>query len=96
MKKTFYIFCFVVLGLVLSSLAHAIIEIGYIQYSFAKGIVLTNHPFFIGHSYCALPIWLQMGLIIAGILWGYWQGKRLWSKLYDKNGRVRNPKFWRI
>ncbi len=93
MKKWLYILCFVVLGIILSFVAHAVIEIAYIQYSLAKGIVLVNHTFFIGHPYCVLPVWLQVGLIAAGILWGYWTGRRLWPKLYDENGHVRYHKF---
>ena len=67
----------------LSFLAHAIIEITYISYSLKWGIVLTDHPLF-NHGYCVLPVWLQAGLGVAGLVGGFWLGEKWWQIIYVK------------
>ena len=94
MKRAIYIFCFVILGTVLQQIIHTVVEIWYINLllgNFEKYGFGWPWPvwFAIHHIYTAV-------LLIAGILWGYRQGKRWWPKLYDENGRVRYPKPWRI
>ncbi len=94
MKKSFYIFCFVVLGLILQQIVHTVVEIWYIKLlvgDFNKyGFGWTwNTWFMIHHVYSAV-------LLIAGGLWGYWTGQYFWPKLYDERGVVRYPKPWRI
>jgi uncharacterized membrane protein len=94
MKKNIYLLCFVVLGLLLQQLIHTIVEIWYInllignfdKYGFGWS---WSTWFLIHHIYTFV-------LIVAGGLWGYWQGRRWWPKLYDENGKVRYPRPWRI
>ena len=81
MKKYIYIFAWVILGLLLSFITHAVIEIAYINYSFAKGIILVNHTAF-GHGFCVLPTYLQAGLLILGILGGFLAGRFFWRVIY--------------
>lgn len=94
MKKYIYIFCFVVLGIILQQILHTVIEMGYIslllrdfdKYGFGWS---WDTWFMIHHVYTLI-------LFIIGILWGYWMGKYFWPKLYDEQGRVRYPRPWRI
>jgi len=80
-KKTVYVSLTMVLGLILSFLAHALIEIFYINYSLSKGIVLK--PSFLT-SKCYLPSIFQIFLILAGLLGGYFLGQKWWKKVYSK------------
>ena len=80
-KKPIYIFLFTLLGLMVSFLAHAGAEITYILYAFKKGIVLQNH-FVFGNGYCVLPVWLQVGLVVVGVVGGFWMGIRWWQIIY--------------
>ena len=82
MKKKIYIFLFVFLGFLLQLLIHALIETWYI------GLLISDFPkYSLGFS------WSQWFLIhhaatvvlfIAGVLFGYWQGKFWWKKIYEK------------
>jgi hypothetical protein len=81
-KKTIYIALVMVLGLILSFLIHAIIEIFYINYSLSRGIILKPSVL---TSKCYLPSILQIFLIFAGLLGGYIFGQKWWNKIYRKN-----------
>lgn len=81
MKKIFYIISFTFLGLLLQILVHAGIEKGYIgllvgdydKYSFGLSwdqLVLVHHV-------------ASIVLVIIGILFGFWQGKYWWKRLYE-------------
>jgi len=94
MKKSFYIFCFVVLGVILQQIVHTVLEIWYIKLlinNFNKyGFGLSWDSWFLIHH-------IYTGVFLAiGILSGYLSGKYWWPKLYDLNGKVRYPKPWRI
>lgn len=91
MKRFFYLFEWVVVGLILSFIAHALIETGYINYALGRGMVLENHPF-LGLAYCALPYWVQYSLLALGVIGGYEAGKFFWRKIYIKK-RSRFYKF---
>ena len=92
MKKAIYLIAVTFLGFLLSVLAHAVIEIYYINYALANGIVLTNYTTF-GFGYCVLPTWLQAGLAILGIGGGYLLGLRWWRIVYiEKRHWFRNLK----
>jgi len=80
-KKTVYIILTIILGLILSFLAHAIIEIFYINYFLGKGI--SPKPSTLT-SKCFLPSFLQIFLLIAGLFGGYFLGQKWWKKVYGK------------
>ncbi len=80
MKKQFYILCTIILGVILSYVAHAYIEIFQLNYYFVNGITPVNYPFF-GAS-CFLPYWLQGGLLLLGIVGGYFLGQIWWRIIY--------------
>ena len=94
MKRSFYTFSFIVLGVLLQQVIHAILEIWYIGLlvnNFATyGFGLSWHTWFTIHAVYSIV------LFIAGAVWGYSMGKKFWPKLYDKNGSVRHPRPWRI
>ncbi|MFH1822170.1 MAG: hypothetical protein ABH830_00545 [Patescibacteria group bacterium] len=76
LKKAAYLTAAIILGLLLSLIAHALIEINYLGRAFTQGQAVT---FYGG---CALPFWLQYALWIAGAIGGYFLGRFWWQKLY--------------
>lgn len=80
MKKNFYILSFTFLGVLLNFLIHAILELIIIKLlviDFDKyGLGLTWQQWFTIH-YNGTII-----LLIAGIFFGFWQGKMWWRILY--------------
>ena len=81
MKKAAYIFSFVILGILVQFLIHALVEILYI------GALLRDFPRYgLGLSWNAW-VWIHhigtVILFIAGAAAGFWQGKYWWRKIYD-------------
>ena len=79
-KRSFYIFAFVILGVLLQFLAHALIEIWYI------GLLVNDFSKYgLGLSW-DFWLWIHgIGSIIflaVGILFGLWQGKYWWHRIY--------------
>lgn len=91
MKKIVYIFMWMVLGFFVSIIAHGVIEISYIRYALNSGIILENQAVF-GYGYCALPAYLQAGLLILGIIGGFFSGRHWWHVIYPV--RSRTPRGW--
>ena len=81
LKKAVYIVLTMVLGLILSFILHAVIEIFYIDYFLDKGILVKPSAL---TSKCYLPSILQIFLVLAGLLGGYFLGKFWWKKVYEK------------
>jgi Zn-dependent protease with chaperone function len=81
LKKTIYVALVMVLGLILSFIAHAIIEIFYINYSLSRGIILKPSAL---TPKCYLPSVLQIFLIFAGLIGGYFLGQKWWTKIYGE------------
>lgn len=79
LKKTIYIVLTMVFGLFLSFIVHAIMEIFYIKYFLSKGIVLNSSTL---TSRCYLPSFLQIFLILAGLVGGYFLGRKWWYIVY--------------
>lgn len=82
LKKIIYIFLTMVLGLILSFIFHALIEIIYINYLLGKGILPKPSAI---TSKCYLPSALQVFLIFAGLIGGYFLGQFWWKKVYEKS-----------
>jgi hypothetical protein len=78
-KKTIYILLTVVLGLILSFILHAVIEVCYIKHLLGRGIL--PEPSSLTHQ-CYLPSALQIILLLAGLLGGYFLGRFWWRKVY--------------
>ncbi|MFA5886723.1 MAG: hypothetical protein WC863_02990 [Patescibacteria group bacterium] len=76
LKKVVYLFAFIILGLLLSLIGHALIEINYLQWVLNQGRVV---PFYGG---CALPPVLQVALWALGATGGFFIGRFCWQKVY--------------
>jgi len=81
-KKIVYIILTMILGLILSFIFHALIEIIYINFSLSRGIL--PKPSFLT-SKCYLPSFLQIFLVLAGLLGGYFLGQFWWKKVYGEH-----------
>ncbi len=81
MKRIIYIICFIIFGVVLQFLVHIVIEVLYINLllkDFQKySLGFSLDQWFIIH-YIGTVIFL-----IAGILFGFWQGIYWWKRLYE-------------
>ncbi|MBU2544917.1 dolichyl-diphosphooligosaccharide--protein glycosyltransferase subunit 2 [Patescibacteria group bacterium] len=81
MKRIFYIISFSFLGLLLQILVHALIEILYI------GLLVGDYnKYALGFSWGQLVLIHHIGtviLVILGLLFGFWQGKYWWKRLYE-------------
>ncbi|MFC1751737.1 hypothetical protein ACFLY5_01160 [Patescibacteria group bacterium] len=87
-KRTIYLACSTLLGVILSLLVHAGVEFIYLNWARDAGQAV------IWHSGCALPWVVQIGLIIAGIVGGFVLGRIWWRKVYIENaGRGLIKKF---
>lgn len=80
-KRSFYISVFIVLGILLQFLIHAVVEIWYIDLliqDFSKyNLGLSWNQWFLAHHIGSFV------LLIAGTLLGLWQGKFWWKKKYN-------------
>ena len=75
-KKAVYLTAAVVLGVLLSVIAHGLIEIWYLKWMASRGMVVE---FYNG---CALWPWLQVGILLAGIVGGFFLGRLWWRIIY--------------
>lgn len=91
-KRTIYYCCTVVLGLLLSFLAHAAVEILYIKLQESRHVDIIWHKFLGFAGLCALPMWLEYALLIAGIIFGYWLGTVWWRIVYIEHRRWKSWK----
>jgi len=82
MKRLIYITACVVLGVLLQFLIHAGLEIWYI------GLLVSDFPKYgFGFSWNSWLIVHEVGsvvLLIAGFLFGYWQGTHWWRRIYEQ------------
>jgi len=83
LKKVIYLMASVILGILLSFIAHALIEIGYLRWVLNHGQVA---PFYGG---CALAPWLQVVLLGIGIIGGFFLGRFWWRKIYIERAWVK-------
>lgn len=101
MKKIIYISSWIVLGVLLSFIVHALIEKVYIEQSLARGVVLENQQF-LGKAYCVLPQYLSAGLLALGIVGGFFAGRFFWRVIYVEDQTapycqvVMNPKLEKL
>lgn len=80
MKKSFYIFCFIVLGVILQQIIHTVVEIWYI-----KLLIGNFEKYGFGWSWDTWFMIHHIGgalLFIAGAFWGYIMGRKCWVWVY--------------
>lgn len=75
-KKAVYLFGATILGVILSFIAHAFIEMGYLVWAESRGLIVS---FYNG---CAFLPALQISLLVFGIVSGFFLGRFWWRKLY--------------
>ena len=82
MKKTVYIILFTFLGILLQFIIHGLVEswyIGLLINDFPKyGFGLSWSQWYLIHHI------LTVILFFAGALFGFWQGKFWWRRIYEK------------
>lgn len=81
MKKAIYIALTIFLGLMLSFMAHAVLELAIIKIAFSQGKEIEG-THFLGFGWCALPIWAQYTFPLLGIVGGYFLGRYWWKVVY--------------
>jgi len=75
-KKVIYLIAATILGLLLSFLVHAFIEINYLHWMASRDILVSLS------GGCALTLWLQIILWISGAVGGFFLGRFWWRKIY--------------
>jgi len=75
-KRIIYLIASTILGIFLSYLAHALIEINYLSWALERG----SRIYFYGA--CALCPWLQIAFWALGAIGGFFLGRFWWRKLY--------------
>lgn len=80
MKKNIFIISAIILGIILSFLVHAIIEILYLNWAIKTDAVIEWVSVFGEGKQCALPLWLIYLLPALGIVFGFRLGLYLWKQ----------------
>lgn len=83
LKKAVYLSSSTVLGIFLSFIAHASIEMGFLKWAQSRGLVV------IFYGGCALPPLLQITLFLAGAAGGFFLGRIWWQKIYVEGMRFK-------
>lgn len=75
-KKIIYLIASTILGILLSFIAHIIIEINYLKWA-------SNHNLIVSfYNGCALSPAFQIGLFLVGVIGGFFLGRFWWRKIY--------------
>ena len=85
-KKIIYLFASTILGLVLSFIVHALIEINYLSWAAKHGYIVVSF------GSCFLPPWFQAVIWILGAAGGFLMGKFWWRKLYVERVWMKRKK----
>jgi len=86
LKKAAYLSASVVLGIFLSYLAHAAIEINYLNWAQSHDRIVVFY------GSCVLWPWLQILLWAGGAVSGFFLGRFWWRKLYVERIWVKKVK----
>ncbi len=86
LKKAVYLLASIILGLLLSVILHALIEVNYIIWAIKHNYIMS---FYGG---CTLPPILQATILLAGLVGGYLLGLFWWDKVYVKRVWFRHLK----
>ena len=83
LKQAVYLIAATVLGLILSFIVHAFIEISYLRWVDIRGLIV---PFYNG---CALTPLLQIALLVFGVIGGFFLGRFWWRKIYIERAWIK-------
>ena len=82
MKKIIYLISFTALGILLQAIIHGLVETWYI------GLLISDFPKYgLGLSWFQWFLIHHIGTVIlffAGALFGFWQGKFWWQRIYER------------
>lgn len=76
LKRVAYLFCSVILGVLLSLIAHALIEMSYLSWAGKQNLAVT---FYNG---CVLLPVFQIALVLSGAVGGFFLGRFWWRIVY--------------
>lgn len=76
LKRAAYLFFSTILGILLSLIAYAFIEIGYLRWAGSQNLVVS----FYGN--CALPLTMRGAFLVFGAVGGFFLGRVWWRKVY--------------
>jgi len=77
--RTLYLALCVGLGAIASYGAHALIELWWLKQANPAEIAWRSH---VGSGACALPVWLEYGLLGLGLSAGWLMGRTWWRWVY--------------
>jgi len=75
-QKIVYLFFWIILGIILSFLFHALVELIYLNWA------EKQEKMVVFYGSCALNPFLQIGILIIGICGGFAMGCFCWQKIY--------------
>lgn len=80
-KRPLYLALTTLLGVMVSYVLHALIEVGYLSAAETRGwdVRWTMH---LGLGLCSLPVVVQYTLLVAGLLGGFLIGRVWWRWVY--------------
>ncbi len=82
MKKIIYLILFTFLGFLLQLLIHSLLEVFYI------GKLVTDfQKYSLGQTWAwwySFHIYATVVLSLVGLIFGWWQGRFWWRKVYEK------------
>lgn len=87
LKRAVYLFAATILGLLLSFIAHVLIEVNYLSFAFDRGRTV---PFY---GNCALSPALQIALSTLGLAGGFLLGRFWWRKIYIERAWAKKHSF---
>jgi hypothetical protein len=78
MKRKIYILLSIILGILLGTIAHALVEKLYITDMLSRGAVLVSS----WSGNCFLPPGISTVFLLGGMIFGYVAGVRWWQIVY--------------
>lgn len=93
-KRPLYLALTTLLGLITSYGIHAVVELWYLRYLEQSGRLIVWHQHFV-LGLCALPDFVQYGLLVLGLIGGWLLGRVWWRWVYIERrwiGTARLPK----
>ena len=88
-KRRVYIFLTIILGIILSYIVHAGVELLYLKVAGFENVTWYMHW---GFAPCSLPPFVAYSILLIGIIGGYFLGRFWWQLVYveKKHWRFKN------
>ncbi len=92
MKHTIYLILTTILGMLLAGIAHAVIEIVYLNTAVNNANPVVWRYYLNGAFPCSLPPIVFYGLPVLGIVGGFFTGRVWWRWVYREGRRWRKKR----